>query len=141
MDASVVIVFLAAIVVMTAYAAFQQWLRQQRRLMIHRERLAALEKGVELPPVEQEVQRLNWNVQRILLFAGLIWISLGLGAYLVLNALIGQTFQLYSGPDRLGNPMWAAVRVRDGMQWIGVALFGVGLSHLVVYAVGKKREQ
>ena len=141
MDESVVIVFLAAIVVMTAYAAFQQWLRQQRRLMIHRERLAALEKGVELPPVEQEVQRLNWNVQRVLLFAGLVWISLGLGTYLVLNALIGQTFQVRSGLDRIGNPVWVAVQIRDGMQWIGVALFGVGLSHLVVYALGKKREQ
>lgn len=141
MDESVVITFLGAIVVMTAYAAFQQWLRQQRRMMIHRERLAALEKGIELPPIEQEVQRHNWNVQRVLLFAGLIWISLGLGVYLVLNALIGQTFQFHSGPDRLGNPMWASVRVRDGMQWIGVALFGVGLSHLVVYAVGRKRGQ
>ena len=32
------------------FVAFYQWLRHQRRVLIHRERLIALEKGVELPP-------------------------------------------------------------------------------------------
>jgi hypothetical protein len=127
------------IVTIVVYAAFQQWLRQQRRLMIHRERLAALEKGIELPPLEQEVQHRSWNVQRLLLFAGLIWVSLGIGAYLVLNALVGQSFQFMWGNDRFGNPLWPAVQIRNGMQWIGVALFGIGISHLIVYAVGKNR--
>ena len=92
--------FVAAIAVLTAYAAFQQFLRHQRRMMIHRERLAALEKGIELPPLEQEILRGRWNVQRILLFAGLVWISLGVSIYLVLNALIGQTFHFNWGLDR-----------------------------------------
>jgi hypothetical protein len=132
---------LAAIVVMTAYAAFQQWLRQQRRLMVHRERLAALEKGVELPALEQGVQRRSRSIQRFLLFAGLIWVSLGIGTYLVLNALVGQSFQFLWGQDRFGNLIWITVHVRDGMQWIGAALFGIGVSHLIVYAVGKKGEE
>src|SRR5438128_9294568 len=118
-DTGAVILLLVAMVVMTAYVAFQQWLRQQRRLMIHRERLAALEKGVELPPLDQEIQRRRWNVQRLLLFAGLIWVSLGIGSYLVLNALVGQSFQLSWGHDRFGNLIWVTVQVRDGMQRIG----------------------
>jgi hypothetical protein len=130
--------FVAAITVLTGYAAFQQFLRHQRRAMIHRERLAALERGVELPPLEQEILRRRWNVQRILLFAGLVWISLGVSIYLVLNALVGQTFHFNWGLDRFGNPVWVAVPVRDGMQWIGLGFLGVGLSHLIVRALGAR---
>ena len=72
------------------FVAFYQWLRHQRRVLIHRERLAALEKGVELPPLERETQRSTWNAQQFLLLAGLIWISLGAGAIVWLNALIGK---------------------------------------------------
>jgi hypothetical protein len=132
---------LVLIVVMTAYAAFQQWLRHERRTMIHRERLAALEKGVELPPLEREVQHSGWNLQRMLLFAGLVWLSLGLGTYLVLSALVGQTFQVQWSMDRFGNPVWVPVQIRDGMQWIGAGLVGIGASHLIVYALGRNKER
>src|SRR4029453_3590438 len=95
--------FVAAITVLTGYAAFQQFLRHQRRMMIHRERLAALERGAGRPPPEEAIRHGRWNVQRILLFAGLVWISLGVSIYLVLNALIGQTFHFDWGLDRFGN--------------------------------------
>jgi hypothetical protein len=135
-------VFLSVvIIVMTAYAAYQQWLRQQRRFMVHRERLAALEKGVELPQFEREVQRLGWNVQRLLLFGGLIWLSFGVGAYLVLAALVGETFHVRWGLDRIGNPVWVPIQVRPGMEWVGAALFGIGVSHLIVYFVGRNKER
>ena len=130
--------FVTAITVLTAYAAFQQYLRHRRRAMAHRERLAALEKGLELPLLEREIQQGRWNVQRVLLFAGLVWISLGVSAYLLLNALIGQTFHFNWGLDRLGNRVWVAVTVRDGMQWIGLGFLGVGLSHLIVRAVNAR---
>src|SRR4029450_13034290 len=120
---------------MPVYAPFQQWLRHERRTMIHRERLAALEKGVELPPLEREVQHSGWNVQRMLLFAGLIWLSLGLGAYLVLSALVGQTFQVQWSMDRFGNPVWVPVQIRDGMQWIGAGLGGMGGCQRRVYCL------
>lgn len=105
---------------------FRQWLRYLRRLIISRERLAAIEKGVELPPLEQEAQRGAWNVQRILLLAGLIWISLGIGAFVTLSAL-------------LAHPA-SAEGIPQGIQWIGVAPVAVGLSHLIVYLAGKKKE-
>ena len=116
------------IVALIAFVAFRQWLRQQRRNMIHRERLAAIEKGIELPPLEQEVQSRSWNVQRILLLAGLTWISLGVGAFVVLTAL-------------LSNPSGAAQDIPQGMQWIGVAPVAIGVSHIIVYFVGRKKEQ
>jgi hypothetical protein len=118
-----VILILAVI----AYLAFHQWLRSNRRTMIHRERLAAIEKGVELPPLEQEVRRTNWGVQRILLLAGLIWVSLGVGLFVTLTAL-------------LAFPSPASREIPQGVQWIGIAPICIGLSHLFVYWVGRQKE-
>lgn len=115
-------------VALIAYIAFQQWMRHQRRMMIHRERLAAVEKGVELPPLEQEVERRSWNVQRIILLAGLLWISVGVTAFVVLNAI-------------LAHPSEATRDIPYGIQWIGLGGVAVGVSHLIVYAVGRKHEQ
>jgi hypothetical protein len=50
------------VVALIAYMGFREWLRHNRRSMIHRERLSAIEKGVEMPPLEQETQRRAWNV-------------------------------------------------------------------------------
>lgn len=111
------------IVALIAFAGFRQRLKYQRRAMIHSERLAAIEKGVEIPPLEQELSRSNWNVQRILLLSGLIWISLGIGTFVVLKAL-------------LGNPGSTDLQ---GFQWIGIAPVMIGLSHLIVYLVGRKK--
>ena len=54
--------FVAFVGVLACYVAFRQWMQHDRRRMVHRERLAAIEKGIELPPLEQEVQRSRWNV-------------------------------------------------------------------------------
>lgn len=115
--------FPLALAVVLGFLAFGQWLRQQRRMMIHRERLAAIEKGVELAPLGQEVQRTSWNVQRLLLLAGLVWISIGIGVYLVFNTI-------------LNHPIEATRDVPPGLQYIGVAVMGIGLSHLIAYAAG-----
>ena len=115
------------IVAVIAYLGFREWLRHQRRALIHQERLAAVEKGVEVPPLEHEVHRRAWNVQRILLLAGLIWMSLGVAAYVTLSALIAS-------------PANAKLEIPPGIQWMGLAPAAIGLSHLVVYLVGKKRE-
>jgi hypothetical protein len=115
------------IVAVIAYLGFREWLRHQRRALIHQERLAAVEKGVEVPPLEHEVHRRAWNVQRILLLAGLIWMSLGVAAYVTLSALIAS-------------PANAKLEIPPGIQWMGLAPAAIGLSHLVVYLVGKKKE-
>ncbi len=108
-----------------AYFGFVQWLRHQRRTLVHKERLAAIEKGLPLPP-DIEPRRGNWGVQRVLLLAGLVWISLGIGAFVLLSALLS-----------LGN----APNVPQGLQWVGLAPVLIGLSHLVVYRVGPGSEK
>jgi hypothetical protein len=114
------------IVAFIAFVGFRQWLQHQRRMMIHQERLTAIEKGVELPPLEQEVKQSNWNVQLILLLAGLIWISLGVGAFVTLVALLAHSPEL---------------RIPNGVQFVSVAPVAIGLSCLIVYAVGRKNER
>jgi hypothetical protein len=133
------LIFIVAIVAVAVAYVFQIWVRYQRRLMIHRERLAAIEKGIELPPLEQEIQRSGWNVQRLLLLAGMVWISVGIGAFPLLSRLGGQSITLPWGYDQLG-PVWAKVPIPTGLEWIALALVGIGISHLVTFAVGRQRE-
>lgn len=114
------------IVAIIAYIGFREWLRHNRRAMIHKERLAAIEKGIELPSLDQEAQRRATNVQRALLLAGLIWISIGIGAYVTLSALLTSSANVQ-------------LEIPSGIQWVGLAPAAIGLSHLVVYAIEKKR--
>ena len=95
--------------------------------MIHRERLAAIEKGIDLQPLDQEVRRSNWNVQRFLLLAGLVWLSLGAGAFVTLSVMLARPTPVTEG-------------IPQGMQWIAVAPICIGLSHLIVFLIGKKKE-
>lgn len=113
------------IVALIALLGFRQWLGHARRMMLHRERLAAIDKGIELPPVEQEIRRSTWNVQRILLLMGLIWVSLGVGLFVTLSVLVTHHFL---------HPQ------AEGIQWAAVAPLGIGLSHIVVYFVGRKKD-
>ena len=106
-----------------AFIGFAMWLRQQRRLMIHRERLAALEKGVDLPQMEKEVHLNTWNVQRLLLLAGLVWISIGIGFYLVFSTM-------------LRTPTDFTREVPPGIQYVGYGMIGIGISHLIAFAAG-----
>src|SRR4051812_9736036 len=118
----------AVAIALIGYAGYREWLRHQRRTLIHRERLAAIEKGVELPPLEQEQKRISWNVQRTLLLAGLIWLSLGICAFVTLSAVVAS-------------PANSRLEIPPGIQWIGLAPAAIGLSHLLVYLNGKNKEQ
>jgi hypothetical protein len=109
-----------------AFLGFAMWLRQQRRTMIHRERLAAIEKGLELPPTEQEASRISFNVQRLLLLFGLIWISVGIGFFLVFSTM-------------LSHPIEATRDLPYGIQYAGVGMIGIGLSHLIAYVAGRNK--
>src|SRR5436190_19336354 len=82
MDPTIVIV---AIIV---FIAFRQWLRHQQRVMMHRERLAAIEKGMDVAPLKEDVQRSGLNTQRLLLLGGLIWLALGVGSFVTLTSIL-----------------------------------------------------
>jgi hypothetical protein len=122
-DQGIVLIIIAFV----GYMGFREWLRHQRRALLHKERLAAIEKGVDVPSLDQEIKRSTWNVQRALLLAGLIWISLGVALFVVLSALIAG-----ARPD---------IDIPQGAQWIGLAPTLIGLSHLIVYVAGKKKEK
>jgi hypothetical protein len=52
----------------------------------------------------------------------------------------GQSVTIPWGYDRAG-PVWAKVPIPFGLEWIGLALVGIGISHIVTYAVGRHRER
>jgi hypothetical protein len=124
------IITVALIGAVLGYVLFRQYFAHHRRIMIHRERMVALEKGIDLPPVEQEVRRSNVNVQRILLLAGLIWISLGIATWMTLNTLLA------SEPAA----KFIAEGVPPGIQYVAIAPVGIGIAHLVALAVGRKKD-
>ena len=119
---------MAVVIAFIAYFGLREWLRHKRRALIHQERLAAIEKGLELPALEQETKRNAWNVQRTLLLAGLIWVSLGVCAFVTLSALIAS-------------PANVRLEIPPGIQWLALAPTAIGLSHLVVYLTGKNKEK
>jgi NO-binding membrane sensor protein with MHYT domain len=91
--------------------------RNRGRELRHRERLTALEKGIELP-AEPTVSRNAY------LLRGLIWLFLGVGISIFFLAL------------------WLAERDRDeaAMMATGVIPIGVGIAYLIVYRVEKKEQ-
>src|SRR5947208_1658355 len=118
----------AVAIALIGYAGYREWLRHQKRALIHRERLAAIEKGVDLPPLDQEQKRSSWNVQRTLLLAGFTWVSVGLCVYVTLSVVVAS-------------PENARLEIPRGVQWIGLGLAAIGVSHLIVYLAGKGKER
>ena len=131
------LIFVTIVVLGAAYL-FQLWARHQRRLMIHRERLAAIEKGVEPPALEHDIQRGSWNVQRLLLLAGLCWVSVGVALFMALNELAGGDLYLPVGFEASGLT-WVSIHVRSGLRPLALAPIGIGIAHIVVYVVGRRR--
>jgi len=116
------------VIAVIGYFAFNQYLKLHRRVLISRERLAALERGVDLPVVDQEVKRSTWNVQRFLLLCGMIWIALGISAFAVLSRVVAF-------------PQESTHDVPPGIQHVGIAPVGIGIAHLITYWVGARRER
>jgi hypothetical protein len=101
---------------------------------VHRERLVAAEKGLDWPPLPDERQRENRSIDRLLVLAGLTWASVAVGLFVLLRVIAG------------GPPVqvpWEAIgttaAVPVGMEWIALAPLGIGLAHLLVFAIGRKR--
>ena len=115
------------IIALIGFVAFRQYLSHHRRIMIHRERIAAIEKGVPLPPVEQEIRRSNVNVQRILLLAGLIWVVLGIAMFVVLSSVLVMASDKFTED------------IPSGIQYAAIAPIGIGLAHLIVFFFGKSK--
>jgi hypothetical protein len=120
-------VLLCAII---AYIGFRNWLNHDRRRMIHRERMSAIEKGLELPAIEQEAERRTWNVQRYLLLAGYSWIAIGIGGFIALTMVLNQA------PENRQFELPPA-----GAQYGAMIPIGIGIAHLITYWTGERRER
>ena len=114
------------IAVVLAFVGFRQWLGHQQRLMVHRERLAALEKGVEPPPWPAAPPAgTGLGTRGVLLLSGLVWIALGVGG-MVAAAVIVPGLKI---PDAPPPTIWL----------MGLAPALVGVAHLIVYRAQGKR--
>jgi hypothetical protein len=117
------------IVALIGFIAFRQWMHHHSRILQHRERIAAIEKGVECPPLEKEVRTDTWNVQRLLLLSGGIWIAIGLGFFITFSIMLSYP-QNEITKD-----------LPQGFEYGGLIPIGIGVAHLITYYVGKKREK
>jgi hypothetical protein len=130
------------VVALIAFAAFNLWLRQQRRQMIHRERLAALEKGIELPAIPSDARPVAWNVQAILLLAGLCWVAVGLATFVVLSELISNAPPLPSADSTVSfDRVPPSSFIPKGLQSLGVLPLGIGIAHLIVYLSMRRNDR
>jgi hypothetical protein len=128
------------VVAVIGFAGFNLWLRQQRRMMAHRERLAALEKGIELPANALDPRPNSWSVQRILLLAGLCWVAIGFGTLVALREIIANAPPI--PPPNSGVQYWqipSESLIPKGSHAIGFIPLGLGIAHLIVYFVERRK--
>jgi hypothetical protein len=137
----VVAAWAIVIVGLLGFAAFNLWLRHQRRLIVHRERIAAIEKGIELPAAAFDSRTNAWNVQRILLLAGLCWIAIGIATFATLEQLITYAPPLPAMDAEVKHWLVPAVSfIPRGAQAFGLLPLGLGIAHLVVYFVERSKQ-
>ncbi|MBM5810356.1 MAG: hypothetical protein FJ191_00075 [Gammaproteobacteria bacterium] len=91
---------------------------RQRRTMIelhHKERLAAIEKGIEVPPPPEGLLEVRKVSPHAALLRGLIWLLVGVGL------------------------LFALPEIDSDLRYIGLVPGGVGLAYLIFYfAVGRR---
>jgi hypothetical protein len=119
-----------AVIFGIGYVCFRHWLRHDKRRMLHRERLAALEAGRELPAAEQESSHSRWNVQRFLLVAGISWVAVGLGGGLTFFVILRQA-----------SPEWVRQLPPAGTEIAAIIPIGIGLAHLITFWAGERRDR
>jgi hypothetical protein len=129
-------------------------IRYRRQELRHKERMAALEKGAEIPVEPAERPPVPWS-PRVYLLRGLIWLFTGLG---LSTFLLGLSLSIVSRPETLEDRLWRAQRLRsngapedeikqylaesrgavhrdmpEGFALIGLIPIGVGLAYLIYY--------
>jgi len=113
------IVFGCGIAMVAIYTNYRK--RRDIYSLHHRERMAAIEKGVEVPPLPEAFfteETTPYSPRRNLL-KGLVWLMLGLTALLA----------LYQEGD-------------EDVAWFGLIPMGIGAAYLIYYfAVGRKEAE
>jgi hypothetical protein len=111
----VAIVFGVGVAIVAIWTGYRQ--RALRMELRHRERLAAIDKGLELPPeaIDPALDPVNTRPRHLL--RGLVWSLLGIA--------VAATFYNMAG---------------DEEAWIGSIPFSIGLAYLVFYVVEGRKE-
>jgi hypothetical protein len=128
--------------------------RFREREMQHRQRLAAIEKGVE-PPVPQSAP---WTPRTYLLH-GMIWLFVGIASFVALSAVAATSRRPVSWEARLAavndarfrgatpeeleillkSPREEETEIPIGLGFLGFIPIGVGLAYLIFYRVESKK--
>ena len=154
-------VVVMAIMILAA-AAIIIWslgLRYKRQQLRHQERMAALEKGAELPAEPPEKGPAPWS-PRIYLLRGLVWLFTGIGLSVF---LFGMSLSIGAHQTVLEDRLWQAQNLRrngateeeikqllnskdpvrkefpEGIALIGLIPIGVGLAYIIYYRGEDKR--
>lgn len=147
-----VIMFLVFVVPASLVLGYSMNYRYKRRELQHRERMAALEKGLPLPELAEEISSPDtvWT-PRTYQLRGLIWLFVGIGlaAFLTALSLTGtreiptyQKVQEANSARRGGateGEIQAIMLERDrqgvpiGLALLGLIPAGVGLAYLITY--------
>lgn len=122
--------FALVVFAVLTFIAFRQWLRHQRRVLIHKERLAAIEKGTALPEMPGEPEKGRLNVQRILLLSGLIWLAVGIGGMIAGSVILADP-AIRAMPEALPPTAYLG----------GLIPILIGLAHLIVYFVDRSHRE
>jgi hypothetical protein len=150
-DEIVFVAFVLFVLGLLGLMFYSLLLRYRRRELQHKERLAALEKGMPLPELHEE-RRAPWSPQTYLL-RGMIWLFSGIAIILFLGALsqashtqVGLEERLYrdkslreQGATEEQIKQYDTESRRDGIPFafalLGLIPSGVGLAYLIFYRV------
>jgi hypothetical protein len=107
-------IFVAALAITLGYLK-----RKHVFTLYHQERMAALEKGVDLPPLPEALLTDDAKVRnpRRLLLRGLVWLFIGLGIIIAVYRSAGMDEALF-----------------------GLIPAGIGFAYLIYYAIAGKEE-
>lgn len=113
----IAIIFGVGIGMLALYLGYRK--RKELFVLYHQERMAALEKGVDLPPLPDALfsEEARPSDPRRHLLKGLVWLFTGIG---------------------LGVALWATTEL--GFALFGLIPIGIGLAHLIYYFVEGKSQ-
>ena len=155
---------IVVILMVLAAAAIIIWslvLRYKRQQLRHQERMAAIEKGAELPAERPEMTPAPWS-PRLYLLRGLVWLFTGIGLSVF---LLGLSLSIGARQETIEDRLWRAQNLRhngatedevkqlinskepvrkdfpEGFALIGLIPIGVGLAYIIYYRGEDKRPQ
>jgi hypothetical protein len=103
--------------------ASHQFLRYRMRVLVHKERLLAMEKSIDLPADPAQAPSL---APQVCLLRGLLWLSIGIACTICLLAIAA----LLKGDDRTAATAWAMA---------GLIPTGIGCAYLLYYRLERKK--